>query len=152
MEKKEFTAVIIDYTDAGFKFGMQLDDTLKIVIINDITHHAYDAIPAFDLKNIGPTAHLNPNHIFKSLGIEKYDVPYMIEDLYAMRRKNINFPKDGIPVVVLMTYSKNKNLGSFRFPGRITMAGTIYDTYEMDKYFDISMYNQITKLFEEEGK
>ena len=51
-----------------------------------------------------------------------------------------------------MTYSKNKNFGSFRFPGRITMVGTIYDTYEIDKYFDISMYNQINKLFEEEGK
>lgn len=152
MEKKEFTAVNIDYTDTGFKFGIQLDDTLKIVIINDITHHAYDAIPSFNLKNIGTTAHLNPNHIFKSLGIEKYDISYFIDDLYAMRRKNINFPKDGIPVVVLMTYLKNKNLGSFRFPGRITMAGTIYDTYEVDKYFDISMYNQINKLFEEEGK
>ena len=152
MEKKEITTINIDYTDTGFKFGMQLDDTLKIVIINDITNHAYDAIPSFNLKDIGPTAHLNPNHIFKSLGIEKYDAPYLIDDLYEMRRKNINFPKDGIPVVVLMTYLKNKNLGSFRFPGRITMAGTIYDTYEIDKYFDISMYNQINKLFEEEGK
>lgn len=152
MEKKEFTAVNINYTDTGFKFGIQLDDTLKIVIINDITHHAYDAIPSFDLKNIGTTAHLNPNHIFKGLGIEKHDVSYFIDDLYAMRRMNINFPKDGIPVVALMTYLKDKSLGSFRIPGRITMAGTIYDTYEIDKYFDISMYNQINKLFEEEGK
>lgn len=152
MEKKEFTSVNIDYTDTGFKFGMQLDDTLKIVIINDITHHAYDAISSFNIKDFGTTAHLNPNNIFKSLRIEKYDVPYFIDDLYAMRRKNINFPKDGIPVVVLMTYMKDKSLGSFRFPGRITMAGTIYDTYEIDKYFDISMYNSINKLFEEEGK
>ena len=152
MEKKEITTINIDYTDTGFKFGMQLDDTLKIVIINDITNHAYDAIPSFNLKDIGPTAHLNPNHIFKSLGIEKYDVPYFIDDLHEMKRKNINFPKDRIPVVVLMTYLKDKSLGSFRFPGRITMAGTIYDTYEIDKYFDISMYNQINKLFEEEGK
>lgn len=152
MEKKEITAVNIDYIDTGFRFGMQLDDTLKIVIINDITHHAYDAIPSFNLKDIGPTAHLYPNHIFKSLGIEKYDAPYLIDDLHAMRRKDINFPKDGIPVIVLMTYMKDKSLGSFRFPGRITMVGTIYDTYEIYKYFDISMYNQINKLFEEEGK
>ena len=54
MEKKEITSINIDYTDTGFKFGMQLDDTLKIVIINDITNHAYDAIPSFNLKDIGP--------------------------------------------------------------------------------------------------
>ena len=44
MEKKEITTINIDYTDTDFKFGMQLDDTLKIVIINEATNYNFFAI------------------------------------------------------------------------------------------------------------
>ena len=152
MEKKEFTAVAITYIGPKYKFGVDLDESISLEIINNTTCHAYSAMPAYDFKNIGSTAHLGPDILFKSLGIEDFDVPTFKLDLEDMRRKGINYPKDGISVTVLMGYNKNGIRNVIRMPGYITMAGTIYDTYEIDKYFDISMYNQITKLFEEEGK
>lgn len=152
MEKKEFTVVNIMYTGPEYKFGVDLDDSISLEIINNSTCHAYSAKPAYDFKNIGTTAHLGPNNLFKSLGIEEFDVPTFKLDLEDMKRKNISYPKDGISVTVLMGYNKNGIRNVIRMPGYITLAGTIYSNYENHTYFDISQYNQITKLFEEEGK
>ena len=137
MENKYVDVLIVGSGVAGLYSALNLRDDLDVMVVSK------DKI---DCTNTS----LAQGGI--SVARDINDVPYFIDDLHEMRRKNINFPKDGIPVVVLMTYLKDKNLGSFRFPGRITMAGTIYDTYEIDKYFDISMYDLINKLFEEEGK
>ncbi len=152
MEKKEFTVVNILYTGPEYKFGVDLDDSISLEIINNTTCHAYSAKPAYNFKNIGSTAHLGPNNLFRSLSIEDFDVPAFKFDLDDMKRKNINYPKDGISVTVLMGYNKNGIRSVIRMPGHITLAGTIYNNYENHVYFDISQYNQITKLFEEEGE
>nr|DAP42372.1 MAG TPA: hypothetical protein [Caudoviricetes sp.] len=157
-DTKKITLIGVDYKDTAFKFGMDYLYGLKIVVINSITNHAYDveiSHPSFMEMSI---AHKGVNDIFRDCQIENYDVASFMDDLDLMRRNGHDYNKDGIPVIVMMGYTKNNLRNYFRFEATIMMASTVHIqlkgnqlyAYKVDTHFNINdypvFYNMIQKM------